>query len=113
MRIAFVTNEILTEYPSYTTVHLTFQAMKMGHEAYLTGVGELAYLLNGHMGGTAFRMEERVESPEVMLQEMQESDGHDIVDTSGPKIKRTNITSETLDVLFIRNDPQNLRGAFR
>lgn len=109
MKIAFATNEILTEYPSYTTVHLAFQAMKMGHEAYLTGVGELSYLSNGHMGGTAFRVEKGVESPEAMLQEMQESDGHDIVDTSSPKTKRTHITSETLDVLFIRNDPSKDR----
>ena len=105
MKIAFVVNDIATEIHSYTTVNLAFQAMKMGHEAYITGVGELVYLSNGHMGASAFRVEEGVKSTEDMLGDIQKAYEHSKISLTDPEMKPMQITSEDLDVMFIRNDP--------
>nr|WKN38931.1 glutathione synthetase [Tunicatimonas sp. TK19036] len=98
MKIGFIVNDIATEIHTYTTVNLAFQAMQMGHEAFLIGVGELVYLPDGHMAANAHRVEEGVKSTEAMLKDMQD-----------PKAERVKITSENLDVLFIRNDPSDDR----
>ncbi|MCB0153988.1 MAG: glutathione synthase, partial [Anaerolineae bacterium] len=43
MRIGFVVNDIATEGKGYTTTRLGMTAINMGHEAWVMGVGDLAY----------------------------------------------------------------------
>ena len=43
MRLAFVVNDIETEEAVYTTTRLGVAATNRGHEAWVIGVGELAY----------------------------------------------------------------------
>jgi glutathione synthase len=105
MKIAFIVNDIATEIQSYTTVNLAFQAMQMGHEAYIAGVGELMYLSNGHMGADAFRVEEGMKSTEEMLGAIKESYEKTKIGLTKPELAPVKVTSEDLDVMFIRNDP--------
>ena len=49
MRIGFVVNDVLTEKPTYTTTRLAMHATAMGHEAYLMGLGDFAYLPDGSL----------------------------------------------------------------
>ncbi|MGB3587840.1 MAG: glutathione synthetase [Tunicatimonas sp.] len=109
MKIAFIVNDIATEIHTYTTINLAFQAMQMGHEAYIAGVGDLMYLSNGHMGANAFRVEEGVKSTEVMLGEMQTAYENSSVSLIESDMKPVKVTSENLDVMFIRNDPSDDR----
>ncbi len=43
MKIGFVVNDVMTEEKGFTTVRLAHEAHKQGHDAYLIGVGDLAY----------------------------------------------------------------------
>ena len=76
MKIGFVVNDVMTEKPVYTTVRLAMQATNMGHEAFLMGVGNFAYEIDGSLsarargvGGKNYRSTERyledVQKPEL------------------------------------------------
>lgn len=76
MKIGFVVNDVATEDPIYTTVKLAMQASNMGHEAFLMGMGDFAYEVDGSLsarargvGGKNYRSTERyladVHKPEV------------------------------------------------
>ena len=43
MRIGLVVNDIMTEEKGYTTTRLGMAAINLGHEAWVIGVGDLAY----------------------------------------------------------------------
>lgn len=95
MKIAFVVNDVATEKPDYSTVHLAFAAHKMNHTVFLLGVGDLAYYPEGHMGGRAKKaVDKKFKSSEAFLKSLQEQ-------------KETAITAMDLDVLFLRNDPSD------
>ncbi len=94
MKIGFVVNQVDTEKPVYTTVHMAFTAHKMGHEPYLMGVGDLVYYPEGHMGALASTPSKKFKNTETFLKDMQ-----------GKKANKVHITSHDLDVLFVRNDP--------
>ncbi|MFP4091536.1 MAG: glutathione synthetase [Cyclobacteriaceae bacterium] len=98
MNIGFIVNDINTELPTYTTVNLAFRAVQMGHKAYLMGVGELVYLTDGRMGALASEADPKSKSSEELLHPMQARD-----------FKKKPISSDELDVLFIRNDPSDDR----
>ena len=43
MKIGFIVNDVMTEEAGFTTVRLAHEAHKQGHEAFMIGVGDLAY----------------------------------------------------------------------
>ena len=53
MRIGFVVNSIATEEPQYTTTRLAMTATRMGHEAWLMGVGDFAHRPDGTIAADA------------------------------------------------------------
>lgn len=95
MKIGFVVNQVKTEKIVYTTIHLAFKALQRGHEVYLMGVDELAYFTEGHMGAVACTAEKGIKTVEEFLACIQQEE----------QVKKVNITSHDLDVLWIRNDP--------
>ncbi len=95
MKIAFVINDINTEKPVYSTVHMAFCAHKREHEVYIIGVGDLAYYSEGNMGARAKTVpQKKFRSAESFLKALQEKEN-----------KPVKITDKDLDVIFLRNDP--------
>ncbi len=43
MKIGFVVNDVMTEEASFTTTRLAHAAHQQGHDAYIFGVGDVAY----------------------------------------------------------------------
>ncbi|PHN04576.1 glutathione synthetase [Flavilitoribacter nigricans] len=100
MRIAFVVNDVKTEYPRYTSVFLAFKMHNRGHEVYFIGVGDLSYLSDGRMGGLAYQAEgDKYKTTKTYLRALRSKD-------NSPKM----ITSDDLDILFLRNDPAQDAG---
>ena len=93
MTIGFIINDIDTESVNYTTVHLAFQANRMGHRSVFFPVGDLMYTPDGHMGGKAY------EAPQKAYKTVQSF--FNALKRSRPK----HVSSARLDVLFLRNDP--------
>lgn len=95
MTIAFIINDHETEKGSYTTPGLGFAAYKRGHEVYYIGVGELAYASDGHFSARCKTIS-----------------GHNFKNQltyfkAVQKEEFTRISSQDLDVLFLRNDPSD------
>ncbi len=95
MRIGFVVNDIQTEEAAYTTSRLAATALKMGHEAWVMGVGDFAYdpddlpRARARMApGKSYR------NLETYLSDLQ-----------GEKAKVERVALNELDVLMLRNDP--------
>lgn len=94
MRIGFVVNDVATEDPVYTTVKLAMQASNMGHDAFLMGMGDFAYEVDGSLsarargvGGKNYRSTERYLS-----------------DVRKPEVEEQTSLSE-FDVVMLRADP--------
>lgn len=99
MRIGFVVNDVKTEQPGYTTTRLAAAATNAGHEAFLMGVGELAYDANDATGAracTVGRRNKKYKALESYLRDIQ-----------GPSAVRERITVDDLDVLMLRNVPSD------
>ena len=96
MKLGFIVNDLATEKPTYTTIHLAFRALQMGHTVYLTGVGDLIYFPEGHMGARARTIDASVSTPEDLLTALQSKESEEAL-----------ITARDLDVLWIRNDPSD------
>ena len=95
MRIALIINDIETEIAEYTSVYLGMKMHNQGHEVYYTGVADLVYYPDGHMGATAKRAPgKKYKTTKTYLQAIQDESA--IVE----KIK-----ANDLDVLLLRNDP--------
>lgn len=95
MRIGFVVNDIMTEEKGYTTTRLGMAAINMGHEAWVMGVGDLAYDPDEKIRARArAALGKSYKSTEVYLKALQ-----------GTRAKKERITVDDLDVLMLRNDP--------
>lgn len=95
MKIAFIINDHATEKPNYTTPALGFAAYKRDHEVYYIGVGELAYASDGHFAARCKTIRgSNFKSQQTYFKAVQ-------------KEGFSKITSEDLDVLFLRNDPSD------
>lgn len=95
MKIAFIINDHKTEKATYTTPALGYAAYKREHEVYFIGIGELAYASNGHFSARCKTINgSKFKSQETYFKALQ-------------KEEFTRITSEDLDVLFLRNDPSD------
>ncbi len=98
MKIGFVVNDVMTEETGFTTVRLAHEAHKQGHEAYLFGVGDVAYDPDESVRARARSApkEKKYSSQETYLREVQ-----------GPKGLKQRITVDDLDVLMLRNVPSD------
>jgi glutathione synthase len=95
MKIGFVVNDIATEHAAYTTTRLAITAKRMGHEAWIMGVGEFAYDPDESLRAMAHAApSKKFKNNENFLEELR-----------GKNAKTERITIEELDVLFLRNDP--------
>jgi glutathione synthase len=95
MRIAFVVNRIETEDSDYATSTLATAAIQRGHDVYVTEVGDLTYLENGHISFLAIKVSDgKVKNVTNYLKLLHSTDT--------PMVK---VTSEELDVIFLRNNP--------
>ncbi|AEH02399.1 glutathione synthetase [Lacinutrix sp. 5H-3-7-4] len=93
MKLAFIINDHNTEKPFYTTPGLGYAAYKRGHDVYFIGVGELSYASKGHLSVRCKTIKDKnFNSQETYFKAVQ-------------KEEFTRITSQDLDVLFLRNNP--------
>lgn len=53
MKIGFVVNDVATEQATYTTTRLAMTAAQQGHEIWLMGIGDFAYLPDGSLSAKA------------------------------------------------------------
>lgn len=98
MKIAFIINDHETEKPNYSTPGLGFAAYKRDHDVYFIGVGELSYASKGHLSVRCKTIKgSNFKTQETYFQALQ-------------KETFTRISSEDLDVLFLRNNPADEIG---
>ena len=98
MKIGFIVNDVMTEEPGFTTVRLAHEAHKQGHEAYLFGVGDVAYDPDEFVRARARTApkDKKYSSQETYLKDLQ-----------GTKALKQRITVDELDVLMLRNVPSD------
>jgi glutathione synthase len=95
MKIAFVINQMSTEEGWYDTTLLTSTAVQHGHEVYVTEVGQLHYLEDGHMGAMAVKV------PSTKFKSLENY----IKFIKSKEAEHGKISTADLDVLFLRNNP--------
>ena len=98
MKIGFVVNDVMTEEKGFTTVRLAHEAHKQGHEAYLFGVGDMAYDPDEFVRARARSglKDKKYASQETYLKDVQGKNG-----------LKQRITVDELDVLMLRNVPSD------
>ena len=98
MRIGFVVNDVMTETPSFTTIRLAHEAHRQGHEAFVMGVGDIAYDPDEWIRARARHapFEKRYRTTDTYLADVQ-----------GKRGVRQRITVDELDVLMLRNVPSD------
>jgi glutathione synthase len=95
MRIGFVVNDIATEGPNYSTTRLAMTALRMGHEAWVIGVGDFAYDPDQSISARARSVPKvRYGSGAAYLEALR-----------GPEAKRERLSVGDFDVILLRNDP--------
>ncbi|KEO75395.1 glutathione synthetase [Anditalea andensis] len=100
MKIAFVVNDIATEESWYDTTLLTSTAVQKGHEVYITGVGELNYMEDGHMGAMAIKISNsKFRNLDNYLKHIQSKE-----------VEKILVSTKELDVIFMRNNPSEDMG---
>ena len=97
MRIGFVVNDVRTEEGGFTTMRLGQAAVNMGHEAWVMGVGDLAYDPDGSIGARAATVPKKSYKTSASFTE----------DLQGKKTVRQRISVDHLDVLMLRNVPSD------
>ena len=97
MRIGFVVNDVMTEEVGYTTTRLGCEAVNLGHEVFVFGVGDIAYDPDESIRARARAVPKKVyKSPATYLKDLQ-----------GPKAMLERVTVDQLDVLMLRNVPSD------
>jgi len=100
LRLAFVVNDIATEEPVYTTTRLGIAATKRGHEAWVIGVGDLAYDPDERVKARARRVPKtRYTTGQAYLRDLRSKSAI-----------TERVTVDDLDVLMLRNDPSTEKG---
>jgi glutathione synthase len=95
MRVGFVVNDVMTEDSRYTTTRLSFSAARRGHEAWVMGVGDFIYDVDGTISAWARAAPgSRYKSTETYLKAVQ-----------GDDAAQERLKIDDLDVLLLRNDP--------
>lgn len=93
MKIAFIINQFETEEAGYDTTLLSYAAAKKGHEVYTMQVEDLCYYSDGHIGGLARKAPSKITSISTYFAAIKDPS------------RTTKITSEEIDVFFLRNNP--------
>jgi glutathione synthase len=98
MKIGFIVNDVMTEEKGFTTVRLAHEAHRHGHEAYMIGVGDVAYDPDERIRARARSApkDKKYSSHETYLKDLQ-----------GAKGLKQRITVDELDVLMLRNVPSD------
>lgn len=97
MKIGFLVNDVATEKPGFTTTRLGCEAVNMGHEVFVFGVGDLAYDPDEFIRARACTVAKKAyRSHETYLRELQ-----------GAKSVKVRVTVDDLDVLMLRNVPSD------
>ena len=97
MKIGFVVNDVMTEKTGYTTMRLACEAVNQGHEAFVFGVGDVAYDPDERIRARAHSVKQRhYKSHESFVRDLQ-----------GPRCIRQRITVDDLDVIMLRNVPSD------
>jgi glutathione synthase len=97
MRIGFVVNDVKTEESKFTTMRLGQTAINRGHEAWIMGVGDLAYDPDGMI---------RARATSVPKSRYGSSDSF-TADLQGRHAVKRRITVDELDALMLRNVPSD------
>ena len=95
MRLGRVCNDCATEEAGYTTTRLGQQAVKMGHEVWLMGVGDLATDPDDGVRAWARAAPEK----------SYDSSAEYLAAVQGDSARIERIAVDDLDVLLLRNDP--------
>lgn len=95
MRIAFVVNDVDTEVSRAATTVMAHAAAALGHTVFMVGVGDLNYRSEGPLSAVARP------APDGGGGGQQEF----LDAVQGPDAPRVTITSEDLDVLYLRYNP--------
>lgn len=94
MKIGFIVNDIATEKAGYTTVRLAMTAHRLGHDAFMMGLGDLGYEPDGTLSAKASAASGKVyRSHERYLADVQK-----------PEVNRQIALGE-FDVVMLRSDP--------
>jgi glutathione synthase len=97
MRIGFIVNDVKTEEGKFTTSRLGQAAVNRGHEAWVIGVGDLAYDPDGVVRARATSVpKERYGSAETYTADLQ-----------GKNAVKRRIAVDELDALMLRNVPSD------
>jgi len=95
MKIAFVINNILTEWPDYTTTHLAYEAKKLEHEVWYMNVSDFSYDSDENVHANAYSAAlVDMASVTSFINSIRNSDK-----------SKYYINVAELDVLMLRNDP--------
>jgi glutathione synthase len=97
MRVGFLVNDVMTEQSGYTTTRLCTTALSMGHEAWVFGVGDLAYDPDDHI---AVRARTTPKAKYISLDSY-------IADLKGKRARVERIRADEFDVLMLRNVPSD------
>jgi glutathione synthase len=97
MRIGFLVNDVMTEEGNFTTMRLGQSAINMGHEAWVMGVGDLAYDAHDAVAARARTVPgKNYKTSQAFTKDLQ-----------GPKAISQRICVDDLDVLMLRNVPSD------
>lgn len=95
MRIGFLVNDIDTEVPTAATTVMAHSAAAMGHHVYMIGVGDLIYRSEGRIAAIAREAPEGGGGGQAEFLDAIQGRG----------VPRIEVTSEDLDVLYLRYNP--------
>jgi glutathione synthase len=99
MRVCFVVNNVRTQRPTYTTVHLAFAAHRRGHDVAFVSVDGLSHREEGHVAADLVRPKvARVRDAAAFVKALRSE-----------KVRRESASLSEFDVVFLRNNP-NVAG---
>jgi len=97
MKIGFLVNDVTTEKAGFTTTRLGCEALNMGHEVCVFGVGDLAYDADENVRARAKVLPKKsYGSHEAYFKDLQSS-----------KAVEVRVTVDDLDVVMLRNVPSD------
>ncbi len=100
MKIAFVINDSMSEKIDYTSTHLVVAALMRGHDVWYINIADFAYDPDEMVHAWAYRpSRNNYRSPRLFL-----------TDLKAGKFIKERIAVDTLDVLFLRNNPADEIG---
>jgi glutathione synthase len=97
MRIGFIVNDVATEEATFTTTRLAHEATNLGHDAFLIGVGDLAYDPDDFVRARATTVTKKKYKSHTSFH----------AELTGKNAIRERISVDELDILMLRNVPSD------